>query len=75
MKKIIEDGQEKVAFSTCDALRVSERNKEKIGAVTKNIQEVYLDYAPALRTVKKWFAKFRGNFNFEDKSWASFCHR
>jgi len=37
VKKIIEDEQEKVAFSTCDALRVSERNKEKIGAVTKNI--------------------------------------
>jgi len=37
VKKIIEDGQEKVAFSTCDALRVSKRNKEKIGAVTKNI--------------------------------------
>lgn len=39
-----------------------------VGAATKNIQDVYLDRAPALRTVKKWFAKFRrGDFNLEDE--------
>jgi len=37
-----------------------------VGAATKNIQKVYLDRA--LRTVKKWFAKFRrGDFNLEDE--------
>lgn len=39
-----------------------------VGTATKNIQDVYLDRAPALRTVKKWFAKFRrGDFNLEDE--------
>jgi len=37
-----------------------------VGAATKNVQEVYLDRAPALRTVKKWFTKFR-DFNLEDE--------
>jgi len=40
-----------------------------VGAATKNIQKVYLDRAPALHTVKKWFAKFcRGDFNLKDES-------
>ncbi|EFN70113.1 Histone-lysine N-methyltransferase SETMAR, partial [Camponotus floridanus] len=39
-----------------------------VGAATKNIQEVYLNRAPALRTVKKWFAKFRrGDFDLGDE--------
>jgi len=39
-----------------------------VGNATKNIQEVYLNHAPALRTVKKWFAKFRcGNFDLKDE--------
>ena len=34
----------------------------------KNISAVYKDSAPAIRTVKKWFAKFRtGDFNVEDR--------
>ena len=34
----------------------------------KNIQDVYLDRAPALRTVKKWFGRFRkGDFNLDDQ--------
>ncbi|CAD7004304.1 unnamed protein product [Ceratitis capitata] len=38
------------------------------GAATKDIREVHLDRAPAPRTVKKWFAKFRSaDFNLEDQ--------
>ena len=66
--------KEKLHFRHVMLYEFRKEIKKKIGAVTKNIQEVYLDYAPALRTVKKWFAKFRGDFNFEDKFWASFCH-
>lgn len=34
----------------------------------KNIAEVYLDNAPAFKTVQKWFTRFRdGDFNLEDK--------
>lgn len=44
------------------------RKGKTVGAATKDIREVYLDRAPALRTVKKWFAKFRsGDFNLEDQ--------
>lgn len=39
-----------------------------VGTAQKNIQSVYLDRAPALRTVKKWFGRFRqGNFSLEDE--------
>ncbi|XP_077291831.1 histone-lysine N-methyltransferase SETMAR-like [Arctopsyche grandis] len=44
------------------------RKGVSVGTAQKNIQEVYLDHAPALRTVKKWFCKFRnGDFNMEDQ--------
>lgn len=39
-----------------------------VGTVTKNIQDIYLDRAPALRTVKMWFSRFQsGDFNLNDK--------
>ena len=39
-----------------------------VGTAQKNIQDVYLDRAPALRTVKKWFGRFRnGDFNMDDQ--------
>lgn len=44
--------------------------RKEVSAATahKNIQEVYLDRAPNLRTVKEWFAKFRNDdFDVEDK--------
>lgn len=44
------------------------RKRITVGAATKNIQNVYLDRAPALRMIKKWFAKFhRGDFILEDE--------
>ena len=39
-----------------------------VGTAQKNIQDIYLDRAPALRTVKKWFGRFRnGDFNMDDQ--------
>ncbi|XP_025263217.1 histone-lysine N-methyltransferase SETMAR-like [Camponotus floridanus] len=44
------------------------RKGVSVGTAQKNIQSVYLDRAPALRTVKKWFGRFRnGDFNMEDQ--------
>ncbi|CAD7006174.1 unnamed protein product [Ceratitis capitata] len=44
------------------------RKGKTVGAAIKDIREVYLDRAPALRTVNKWFAKFRSrDFNLEDQ--------
>ncbi|XP_055698617.1 histone-lysine N-methyltransferase SETMAR-like [Phlebotomus papatasi] len=44
------------------------RKGKTVGAATKDIRKVYLDRAPGLRTVTKWFAKFRsGDFNLEDQ--------
>lgn len=44
------------------------RKGVSVGIAQKNIQTVYLDRAPALRTVKKWFGRFRnGDFNMEDQ--------
>ncbi|XP_015438720.1 PREDICTED: histone-lysine N-methyltransferase SETMAR-like [Dufourea novaeangliae] len=38
-----------------------------VGTAVKNIRDVYQDCAPAIRTVKKWFAKFRrSDFNLDD---------
>lgn len=44
------------------------RKGVSVGTAQKNIQDVYLDCAPALRTVKKWFSRFRnGDFNMDDQ--------
>ncbi|CAD7005265.1 unnamed protein product [Ceratitis capitata] len=44
------------------------RKGKTVGAATKDIREVYLDRASALRSIKKCFAKFRsGDFNLEDQ--------
>ena len=44
------------------------RKGVSVGTAQKNIQDVYLDRAPALRTVKKWFGRFRnGDFNMDDQ--------
>ncbi|CAK9820034.1 Histone-lysine N-methyltransferase SETMAR [Anthophora quadrimaculata] len=44
------------------------RKGVSVSIATKNIQDVYLDRAPALRTVKNWFGRFRkGDFNLDDK--------
>ncbi|XP_017791461.1 PREDICTED: histone-lysine N-methyltransferase SETMAR-like [Habropoda laboriosa] len=54
---------EEDSFASCHALRISERCNG-----VKNIQDVYHDRAPALRTVKKWFAKFSlGDFQLDDE--------
>lgn len=40
-----------------------------VGIAYKNIHGVYLDGAPSVRTIKKWFRRFRdGDFNLEDQS-------
>lgn len=45
------------------------RKGVSVGIATKNIRDVYLDRAPALRTVKKWFGRFgNGDFNLDDRS-------
>lgn len=45
------------------------RKGVSVGVAQKNIQDVYLDHAPAIRTVKKWFGRFRnGDFSISDKS-------
>lgn len=37
-----------------------------IKTATKNIRHVYLDRAPVLRTIKKWFGRIRnGNFDLD----------
>ena len=39
-----------------------------VGTAQKNIQDIYLDRAPALWTVKKWFGRFQnGDFNMDDQ--------
>ncbi|XP_026827673.1 histone-lysine N-methyltransferase SETMAR-like [Ooceraea biroi] len=44
------------------------RKGVSVGTAQTNIQSVYLDRAPALRTVKKWFGRFRNSdFNLEDQ--------
>lgn len=44
------------------------RKGVSVGAAQKNISEVYGDRGPALRTIKKWFGRFRlGDFNLEDQ--------
>ena len=44
------------------------RKGVSVGTAQKNISSVYLDRAPALNTVKKWFGRFRnGDFNLEDQ--------
>ena len=44
------------------------RKGVSVGTAQKNIQDVYLDCAPALWTVKKWFGRFQnGDFNMDDQ--------
>lgn len=57
---------EKLHF--CNVMLYEFRKGISVGTATKNIQDVYLDRAPALRTVKKWFGRFRnGDFNLDDQ--------
>jgi [histone H3]-lysine36 N-dimethyltransferase SETMAR len=66
VKKLLKMDKEKLHFR--HVMLYEFRKRITVGAATKNIQKVYLDRAPALRTVKKWFAKFhRGDFNIKDK--------
>uniref|UniRef100_A0A1B0GNL2 Uncharacterized protein n=1 Tax=Phlebotomus papatasi TaxID=29031 RepID=A0A1B0GNL2_PHLPP len=44
------------------------RKGVSVRTAQKNIAEVYLDNAPAFKTVQKWFARFRkGDLSLEDK--------
>jgi len=44
------------------------RKNVTVGTVIKNIQDVYQDCAPTIRTVKKWFGKFRcSDFHLDDQ--------
>ncbi|CAD6996696.1 unnamed protein product [Ceratitis capitata] len=52
----------------CQIMSYEFRKGKTVDAATKDIREVFLDRAPAFRTVKKWFAKFRsGDFNLKDQ--------
>ena len=44
------------------------KKEVSIETVTKNIKDVYLDRAPDLSKVKKWFGRFRnGDFNLNNQ--------
>ena len=66
MREIFQNGEWKDTFTACYVIQVSERSE--CWNCTKNIQNLYLDRTPALRTVKKWFGRFRnGDFNMDNQ--------